>query len=261
MRSWPPPPPRPPTAPRSGLTHDRRPPAGVRVRPQRHRVHRRRAARGHRAGPHRADQPQRPATFNGFLHRLDQCTDPRLNIHLIMDNGSSHTSHATLAWITVHPRITVTYTPEHASWLDMANCGSQLSPAACCATASSPHPPAMPAISPPTPSTTIPRPPRPPRPTWTARPHDQHKTGGANPSRTYAGLHYSCELASSEVLPLAFGGQDLKRGPSCRQCLLPAGQAPALKGRSGGPDDGDACCPDRPAEPSILSSARAGRSL
>jgi len=37
-----------------------------------------------------------------------------------MDNGSSHTSRATLAWITAHPRITVTYTPKHASWLDMA---------------------------------------------------------------------------------------------------------------------------------------------
>ena len=28
-------------------------------------------------------------TFISFLHRLDQCTDPRLKIHLIMDNGSS----------------------------------------------------------------------------------------------------------------------------------------------------------------------------
>ena len=60
------------------------------------------------------------ATFTGFLHRLDQCTDPRLNIHLVMDNGSSHTSRATRAWLAAHPRISVTYTPKHASWLDMA---------------------------------------------------------------------------------------------------------------------------------------------
>jgi len=59
-------------------------------------------------------------TFTGFLHRLDQCTDPRLNIHLVMDNGPSHTSRATRAWIAAHPRITVTCTPKHASWLDMA---------------------------------------------------------------------------------------------------------------------------------------------
>jgi DDE superfamily endonuclease len=37
-----------------------------------------------------------------------------------MDNGSSHTSGATRAWIAAHPRITVTCTPKHASWLDMA---------------------------------------------------------------------------------------------------------------------------------------------
>jgi transposase len=59
-------------------------------------------------------------TFTGFLHRLDQCIDPRLNIHLVMDNGSSHTSAATRAWIAAHPRITVSHTPKHASWLDMA---------------------------------------------------------------------------------------------------------------------------------------------
>lgn len=59
-------------------------------------------------------------TFTGFLHRLNQCTDSRLNIHLVMDNGPSHTSAATRAWIAAHPRITVTYTPKHASWLDMA---------------------------------------------------------------------------------------------------------------------------------------------
>jgi transposase len=60
------------------------------------------------------------ATFIGFLHQLDQCIDPRTRIHLIMDNGSSHTSKATRAWLAAHPRLTVTYTPTHASWLDMA---------------------------------------------------------------------------------------------------------------------------------------------
>jgi transposase len=59
-------------------------------------------------------------TFISFLHRLDQCIAPHLGIHLVMDNGSSHTSRATRAWIGAHPRIRVTYTPKHASWLDMA---------------------------------------------------------------------------------------------------------------------------------------------
>ncbi|MET7518238.1 IS630 family transposase [Streptomyces sp. NPDC005480] len=59
------------------------------------------------------------ATFIAFLRRLHQLTDPALRLHLIMDNGSSHTSRATRAWLTAHPRITVTHTPKHASWLNM----------------------------------------------------------------------------------------------------------------------------------------------
>jgi transposase len=59
------------------------------------------------------------ATFISFLSLLDQAVPPGPDIHLIMDNGSSRTSRATRAWLAVHPRITVTCTPEHASWLNM----------------------------------------------------------------------------------------------------------------------------------------------
>jgi transposase len=58
-------------------------------------------------------------TFIRFLAMLDQMTPPHLRIHLIMDNGSSHTSRATRAWLAARPRFTVTYTPKHASWLNM----------------------------------------------------------------------------------------------------------------------------------------------
>jgi transposase len=60
------------------------------------------------------------AAFTGFLHRLTQCIHPSLSILIVMGNGSSHTSRATRAWIAARPRITVTRTPVHASWLDMA---------------------------------------------------------------------------------------------------------------------------------------------
>jgi transposase len=59
------------------------------------------------------------AAFIAFLAMLDQITPPHLRIHLIMDNGSSHTSRATRAWLAAHPRFAVTYTPKHASWLNM----------------------------------------------------------------------------------------------------------------------------------------------
>lgn len=35
-----------------------------------------------------------------------------------MDNGSSHTSKATKAWLVEHPRFVVHHTPVHASWLN-----------------------------------------------------------------------------------------------------------------------------------------------
>jgi transposase len=59
-------------------------------------------------------------TFIDFLTRLDQRVDPTLTIHLVLDNGSSHTSKATRTWLREHPRFQPHYTPAHASWLDQA---------------------------------------------------------------------------------------------------------------------------------------------
>ena len=59
-------------------------------------------------------------TFIDFLTRLDQRIDTKLTIHLVLDNGSSHTSKATKKWLREHPRFQPHYTPAHASWLDQA---------------------------------------------------------------------------------------------------------------------------------------------
>lgn len=59
------------------------------------------------------------ATFIEFLTDLAAPVDPGKKIHLILDNGSSHTSKETRLWLTEHPRFSVTYTPVHASWLNM----------------------------------------------------------------------------------------------------------------------------------------------
>lgn len=60
------------------------------------------------------------ATFIAFLTMLDKAIDPHLTIHLVLDNGSSHTSKATKKWLRAHPRFQPRYTPAHASWLDQA---------------------------------------------------------------------------------------------------------------------------------------------
>jgi transposase len=58
------------------------------------------------------------ATFIEFLTGIERVIDPRLTIHLIMDNGSSHVAKATKAWLAAHPRFVAHHTPVHASWLN-----------------------------------------------------------------------------------------------------------------------------------------------
>lgn len=57
-------------------------------------------------------------TFIEFLEELERRVEPGLRIHLIMDNGSSHTSKATEQFLTDHPRFVAHYTPKHASWVN-----------------------------------------------------------------------------------------------------------------------------------------------
>lgn len=57
-------------------------------------------------------------TFIGFLTMLDQLIDPSRPIHVVLDNGSSHTAKKTRAWLAAHPRWHVHFTPPHASWLN-----------------------------------------------------------------------------------------------------------------------------------------------
>ena len=56
--------------------------------------------------------------FVAFLEDIDAQVPRRKKIHLILDNGSSHVSKATKAWLAKHPRFVVHHTPKHASWLN-----------------------------------------------------------------------------------------------------------------------------------------------
>ncbi len=57
-------------------------------------------------------------TFISFLGEIEERIEEDLSIHVVMDNGSSHTSKATKAWLVGHPRFVVHHTPTHASWLN-----------------------------------------------------------------------------------------------------------------------------------------------
>jgi hypothetical protein len=121
------------------------------------------------------------AAFISFLAMLHQMIPPHLRVCLIMDNGSSHTSAATRAWLSAHPRFEVTYTPKHASWLNMSS-GSGYSPAGCCAAATSPPATTSTPRSPHSPSATT-RTPAPTSGTTTPAPSTP-ATSNATPSRT-----------------------------------------------------------------------------
>lgn len=57
-------------------------------------------------------------TFIAFLDQLDTAIAPGRDIHVVLDNGSSHTAKRTRKWLSDHPRWTVHWTPPHASWLN-----------------------------------------------------------------------------------------------------------------------------------------------
>ncbi len=63
----------------------------------------------------------RSVEFISFLKHLDQVTPDELTLHLVLDNGPSHTSNETREWLD-HPdrkeRFKVHHTPTHASWLN-----------------------------------------------------------------------------------------------------------------------------------------------
>ncbi|MHB8288413.1 MAG: hypothetical protein ACYDEY_04105 [Acidimicrobiales bacterium] len=53
------------------------------------------------------------AMFCDFHGDIDRAVDVAVEIHLVMDNGSSHTAKACL---DARPRFVAHYTPPHASW-------------------------------------------------------------------------------------------------------------------------------------------------
>jgi transposase len=58
------------------------------------------------------------ANFIDFLDELDAKVPAGLEVHLVLDNGSSHIANATRWWLVDHPRFHPHYTPSHASWLN-----------------------------------------------------------------------------------------------------------------------------------------------
>jgi putative transposase len=64
-------------------------------------------------------QPRhRHQEFLAFLRRIDRAVPPDLDIHLIVDNYSTHQHAKVKAWLASRPRWQLHFTPTYSSWLN-----------------------------------------------------------------------------------------------------------------------------------------------
>jgi transposase len=61
----------------------------------------------------------RSKEFITFLKRLDRETPIGLDLHLIVDNASTHKSPPVRRWLARHPRVHLHFTPTSSSWLNL----------------------------------------------------------------------------------------------------------------------------------------------
>jgi transposase len=61
----------------------------------------------------------RAAEFRRFLNLIDKTVPAELDVHVIVDNSSTHKTAAIQRWLVRHPRFSFHYTPSYASWLNL----------------------------------------------------------------------------------------------------------------------------------------------
>jgi transposase len=62
---------------------------------------------------HRAEE------FRRFLNRIDKSVPAHLDVHVVLDNSSTHKTPAIQRWLLRHPRFTFHFTPTYSSWLNL----------------------------------------------------------------------------------------------------------------------------------------------
>jgi transposase len=61
----------------------------------------------------------RAAEFKRFLARIDRAVPPGLDVHVIVDNSSTHKTPDINRWLARHPRFQLHFTPTYSSWLNL----------------------------------------------------------------------------------------------------------------------------------------------
>jgi len=62
---------------------------------------------------HRAEE------FRRFLNLIDATVPAGLDVHVVVDNSSTHKTPAIQRWLVRHPRFTLHFTPTYSSWLNL----------------------------------------------------------------------------------------------------------------------------------------------
>jgi transposase len=62
---------------------------------------------------HRAEE------FRRFLNTIDATVPAQLDIHVVLDNSSTHKTPQIQRWLLRHPRFTLHFTPTYSSWLNL----------------------------------------------------------------------------------------------------------------------------------------------
>jgi len=62
---------------------------------------------------HRAEE------FRRFLNLIDHSVPEHLDVHVIVDNSSTHKTPSIQRWLVRHPRFTLHFTPTYSSWLNL----------------------------------------------------------------------------------------------------------------------------------------------
>jgi transposase len=61
----------------------------------------------------------RAIEFKKFLTTIDQAVPEHLDVHLVLDNASTHKTPQIKRWLLAHPRFKLHFTPTSSSWLNL----------------------------------------------------------------------------------------------------------------------------------------------
>jgi transposase len=68
---------------------------------------------------HQVRPQHRAAEFKKFLEAIDRAVPARLDVHVVLDNSSTHKTPDINRWVLAHPRFTFHFTPTSSSWLNL----------------------------------------------------------------------------------------------------------------------------------------------